>query len=184
MIKKLIVAVFVTVVASLSVSGCITVNPSGTSSSSSPTPTADATIYQTTPTPKPVSDYSSLIGESFGGGLYVIERPFTKSINYRGDDVYTGVVRRTDRSQGQGFTCVVELVKTKDEAKRLFDQVVAKKQSDGFTYRSDWVAQYKSEEGTMKPNEDWAGSSGYQQVNVFYQYQPVVGSWTVTTQTA
>jgi hypothetical protein len=53
-------------------------------------------------------------------------------------------MRNTSLPQGMAVTTVVELMKSQDESKQLFDKYVSQKLSQGFTPRPDVVADWKS----------------------------------------
>ncbi len=207
MIKKLTVAVVVVVFMSLLVAGCtgpnnpsptpsqITVTPSRTTPTPSqtppapsqapfPTPTSKPTYEPTKTTRTPVTDYSRVLDQQWGRGAYVLVYPFAKSTNDRGNDVYTGIVRRSELPAGSGgVTCVITLSKTKTDAHRLFSEAVAKRQSEGFVYDADFTAKLSSGEGKLTPEQAWAGSLGEQQAVIYYRYDPAVSSWEVVTLT-
>jgi hypothetical protein len=110
-----------------------------------------------------------------------MERPFTKSTNDRGNDVYKGITRNASAPQSYKYTTVIELTKSESEAKRLHDQLVSQKQNEGFTLRSDWVAQYTAQFPFYK--DVWMGQYGSQnfQVMYVYEYSPA-NSWALITQ--
>ena len=114
------IIVFLLVFASLSVAGCINMTSPSPSPSPSPTPTA-------TPTIAPPIDYSSVLTGSVESGNYIVTRPFTKSTNERGNDVYKGVGMNATLSGSKDVTLVFELTGTKAEAKQVYDQIVATK---------------------------------------------------------
>ncbi|MGZ4911372.1 MAG: hypothetical protein ACXV5N_13600 [Halobacteriota archaeon] len=174
MIKKLAIAVLIVMMTSLSIAGCTSTTSTNNSASSA----GQASVVPSQ------SNLSSHFNQIFGPPAYLVETPFTKTVNYRGNDVYTGVARRTDRSQGAGFTAVIELVNTQSEAKKLFNDGVAKAQSEGYTYRSDWIAGLNKDEGKAYSNEQWAGSYYTMQKYFFYRYDTAASSWIVITETA
>ena len=129
----------------------------------------------------PSADYSSYFDTAFVNAYSTVVQPFTKSTNERGDDVYTGIARNPSASST--MTTVVELTQSQAEAKQLYDQTVAQKQSEGFVLRSDWVGQMR----THYPNtaEIWTGQqSAYgQEFDVLYQYESPIASWVFITET-
>ncbi|MGZ4864866.1 MAG: hypothetical protein ACXV7G_09655 [Halobacteriota archaeon] len=177
MIKKIAIVIFIVLIASLSIAGCTSSTP--TTESASPVAQASNTATQAQN-----SDLSSYFSQTYfgSGGTTIIEKPFTKSVSYRGNDVYTGVVRRTDRPIGAGFTAVIELAKTKADAKKLFNSAVTKAQGEGYTYRPDWVAQLQNEEDATPANEMWCGSYGHYDKTVYYEYDSAANSWLVVTE--
>lgn len=163
-------------VAALSVAGC-TVGLPGTSSPT-PTPTPTPT---STPIPTPV-DYGSVLTKQNEAGAGIMERPFTKSTNERGNDVYKGVGRNASLPGAPSITWVIELTKSEAEAKQLYDKYVALRLSEGYTPHPEWVAGWKAKEA-------WAGSrysSGNARFgNQFYvisSYNSAVNSWTLATE--
>jgi hypothetical protein len=169
MIKKVAVIALV-IVASLSLAGC-TFPISTSSPTPMPTPTPTAT-------PTPVVDYSSVLTKQNEAGVGIMERPFTKSTNERGNDVYKGVGRNASKPGSKSVIWVIELTKSQAEAKQLYDKYVAQRLNEGYTPRPDWVA------GWNHPGA-WAGvqySSG-NQFTVFYRYNSAVNSWDITTET-
>ena len=165
------------VVASLLVAGC-TIGPTSTSS---PTPTSTLTPTPTTTAPADLSSYFQKLWEGSG---FIVERPFTKSTNARGNDVYTGVMRNTSLSQGSGVTTVEELTKSQSEVKQVYDKAVADKKSEGFIYRADEVARLTADPTKAKLDGLWVGSSGNRWFYVMYYYNPKINSWELTTETA
>ena len=142
------------------------------------TPTPIPTVI--TPTPPP--DYSSYFDQSFESGTSIMDRPFTKSINSRGNEVYKGVVRNASLPKDRGMTTVVELTTSKAQAKLLYDQTVAQKIKEGFTPRYDWIAQDKAAWPWV--TEDWTGQlyGNGQQFGVRYLYSSELLSWELITQ--
>lgn len=67
----------------------------------------------------------------------IVERPFTKSTNERGNDVSMGIMRNTSLSQGLAVTTVEELMKSQAESKQLYDKYISQKLSEGFTPPND-----------------------------------------------
>jgi hypothetical protein len=139
---------------------------------------ATPTLVASTPT----TDYSRYFDTWFGSGNAIMMRPFTKSTNERGNDFYTGVMRNSSLSERYAVTVVVELTKSKDQAKLLYDQTVAQKQNEGFVARPDWIAQVKGEFPYLA--EDWEGQqySSEQTISVSYHYDSYPSSWLFCTQ--
>jgi hypothetical protein len=177
MTKKLLAIIVIVILASLSVAGCTV----GVPSTSSPTPTATPTPTPTsTPIPAPV-DYSSSFNKNFEGAGAIMERPFTKSTNQRGNDVYKGITRNTALAESSKMTTVVELTKSQAEAKQLYDQTIAQKLSEGFIVNHAWIAQAKAADPGQ--TDIWAGSSSAgQQFYAAYGYISYVYSWTFMTE--
>jgi hypothetical protein len=161
------IIVLLLVVASISVAGC---SPPIASPSPSPTPTAAPTIA--TPT-----DYSSVFASSVESGNFIVTRPFTKSTNERGNDVYKGVGRNATLSGSKDVTLVFELTGTKAEAKQVYDKVVATKIKEGYTPDASI---------TVSRNHEafWVGTYGSNWVYCAYGYGPEVPSWTVLQQSS
>jgi len=65
----------------------------------------------------------------------------------RGNDVYRGVIRNASQPGSKSTTIVIELTKSNDQAKQLFDSEVAAKTSAGYAYNSafttSWIAREK-----------------------------------------
>lgn len=174
MINKRAVAAIVAVVASLLIAGCITNNTASPSPTSTPTSTP-------VPTPALPPDLSAWFTQHWEGGDGIVTRPFTKSTNDRGNDVYKGAVRRTNVSSQFEFTIVEELARSQSEAKQLYDKAVADLTNEGFVLRPDWVADFNKQ--WVGHTEVWMGQRGNQQVRVSYVYgDHPVHSWFVTTQ--
>ena len=76
-------------------------------------------------TPNPPADYSSFLTSSWESGSFIIERAFTKSINERGNDVYKGIGRNASKPGSKSVTIVIELTKSKNESKQLYDRYVS-----------------------------------------------------------
>ena len=160
----------------MSVAGCTVGLPTASSPTPSPTPTP-------TSTPTPPADYSSMYTKYWEGNGMIVERPFTQSTNERGNDVYMGIMRNTSLSQGQGVTTVEELMKSQAESKQLYDKYISQKQSQGFTPRNDWIAQWKAQDyGTYNYTDIWIGVKDTQQFYIMYRYFPPVHSWVLTTE--
>ncbi len=175
--KKLLAVIVLILIASLSVAGC-TVGLPGTSS---PTPTPTPISSPTVSTPTPQADYGSFFDKFFESGNAITERPFTKSANARGNDVYKGIVRNSSLPESYKMTTVIELMSSKTEAKSLYDQTVAQKIGEGFTPRPDFAASYKAQFTYV--TEVWAGIRTGQQFYVMYYNEPMVSpSWLVTTE--
>jgi thiol-disulfide isomerase/thioredoxin len=126
------------------------------------------------------ADYSSYFDKLWESGIAIVDRPFTKSTNMRGNDVYKGMTRNASLPESMKTTTVVELTKSQAEAKQLYDQTVAQKTNEGFTLRPDWVADTKA----SYPNliEYWAGGYYGRQFFISYSYDSYVASWLFVTQ--
>jgi hypothetical protein len=125
-------------------------------------------------TPNPPADYSSYLTSSWESGSFIIERAFTKSISERGNDVYKGIGRNASKPGSKSVTIVIELTKSKNESKQLYDNYVGLRLSEGYAPRPDW--------GVGPDN--WVGqqySSGYE-FRVSYDYRYDILSWEVTMQ--
>ena len=171
MIKKVAVIALV-IVASLSVAGC-TIGPTS-SPTPTPTPTAAPTIAMPT-------DYSSYYTKMWQGAGGVVTQQFTKAINVRGNDIYTGIVKNATLSNAPPVTYVMEHTKSEAQSKQVYDNFVAAKINEGFSVRSDLVAAWKAE--PVSPYTGiWIGQMGAQQFYVMYGYDSDVHSWVVTTE--
>lgn len=169
--RKTLVVTAIVMLASLSVVGCVS---NTNTSSSSPTPTAP------TAAPTANADYSSYYTTSWQGAGGIVTQPFTKAVNVRGNDIYTGSVKNATLSSAVPFTYVMELTKSEAQSKQVYDNYVAAKQNEGFSLRSDWVAEWKAQPGNY--TDIWIGTNGLQQFYVMYRYTPAVSSWEVTTE--
>jgi hypothetical protein len=169
--KKTLAIIAILMLASLSVVGCVTYT---NTTSSSPTPTAP------TATPTANADYSSYYNTYWQGSGGVVTQPFTKATNVRGNDIYTGILKNATLSNAPAMTYVMELTKSEAQSKQVYDNYIAAKLNEGFTVRSDWVAQWKAEPNDYK--DIWIGQNGLQQFYVMYRYNSNVGSWEVTTE--
>jgi hypothetical protein len=131
------------------------------------------------------ADLSSYFDKAFEAGNAIIERPFTQSTNERGNDVYKGVGRNASLSEHASMTTVVELAKSKAEAKQLYDQTLAQKVGEGFTVNPNWIAQAKAQLFSYV-TDFWTGQnySTGQQVTVFYYYNSEITSWVLVTETS
>jgi hypothetical protein len=177
MTKKLLAIIVIVVIASLSVAGCTV----GLPSTSSPTPTSTPTPVPTVSTPTPQADYSSYFDKWFESGNAIMDRPFTKSTNQRGNDVYKGITRNVSKPESSKMTTVVELTKSKAEAKQLYDQTVAQKINEGFTSSPYWIAIYKA--WWPQLTDIWVGVRSGQEYTVSYQYNTYVyPSWMLTSE--
>jgi hypothetical protein len=74
----------------------------------------------------------------------------------------------------------MELTKSEAQAKQVYDNYVAAKLNEGFSLRSDTVAEWKAEPNNY--NGIWIGQNGPQWFYVMYEYNPNVHSWEVTTE--
>jgi hypothetical protein len=171
MIKKVAVIALV-IVASLSLAGC-----TFPISTSSPTPTPTPTP---TTTPTPVVDYSSTLTSKVESGNFIMTRPFTKSTNAQGHDVYKGVGRNATLSNSPEVTLVFELTKTQTAAKQVYDKIVATKLNEGYTLNPKVSADKKAQSSTWV--EVWYGTYGSNWFQCSYGYGPEVPSWMVTQQ--
>ena len=167
------IAVLLLVVASLSVAGC-TVSPTGTSSPTpSPTPT---------PNPTPV-DYSSALTKASESANFIMERPFTKSVNERGNDVYKGVGRNATNPGSPSVTLVKEVTKSQTEAKTVYDKAVATKLNEGYIADPTGAAAWKPS-GCPDCIAVWMGSKGNSGFLCHYLYDYTVNGWLVVEQSA
>jgi hypothetical protein len=172
MIKKVAVIALV-IVASLSIAGCTVGLPSTSSPSPTPTPT---------PVPTPV-DYSSKLTSVVESGNFIMTRPFTKSTNSRGNDVYKGVGRNATMSGSKDVTLVFELTNSKTEAKRIYDEIIASKLREGYTLDSTELSKIKA---STHWDEVWFGryGSSWFECSYAYDYGPEIPYWTVTQQSS
>ena len=101
--------------------------------------------------------------------------------NERGNQVYKGVVRRTDPS-GTDFTIVAELTRSQDQAKQLYDKAVADIENQGFVARPDLVPSWGGTKYYAGPGTGLRiGSNADQQYYVMYHYNSDINSWEFTT---
>lgn len=166
MIKKLAVAVIIITIATLSIAGCTSSGPSTDGPFTSPAQEMN---------PRP--DYSSWYNgdkmiEQDTGQYMTVEKPFTRSTNVRGNDVYMAVI--SDSKGNNPSNSSYELAKTKAEGLQIFNKTVADKQKAGFTDISG-----------RKPNPSdlasWGGDLGSQRFYIYYHYDPSVSSWELHT---
>ncbi len=173
MIKKLTVAVIVIVIASLSIAGCIQIGPTA-SPSPSPSPSPTATLE-----PRNIAAELTAAWEACNSYM---ERPFTKSINARGNDIYKGVSRNATPPRAKRVTVVVKSTKSQAEAKTLYNIEVATEQNEGFVLNPTDV-EYVNANPCQGCTEVWCGIK-YPDVSLcFCQYLPQFGSRTVVTET-
>lgn len=147
MIKKAPVIVALILIASLSAAGCTV----GLPSTSSPTPTSTTT---STPIQTP-ADYSSALTRQLESYNFIMEQPFTKSTNTRGNDVYKGVARNATVPGSKNVTFVIEKTKSKAEAKNVYNATVAAKLKEGYKANRTDAAAYKA---TKAYEEVWVGN--------------------------
>jgi hypothetical protein len=151
MIKKAPAIVALILVASLSAAGC-TVSLPGTSSPSPTSTTTSTTTSTATSTP---ADYSSALTKQLESYNFIMERPFTMSTNARGNDVYTGVGRNATVPGSENVTFVIEKMKSKAEAKNVYNATVAAKLKEGYKANNTSAAAYKA---TKAYEEVWVGN--------------------------
>jgi hypothetical protein len=149
--KKAPLIVALILVASLSAAGCTGSLPS----TSSPTTTSSTTSTTTSTTTKTTADYSSTLTELYESFNLTMVRPFTKSTNARGNDVYTGVGRNATVPGSSNVTFVIEKTKSKAEAKNVYNATVAAKLKEGYKANRTQAATYKA---TSAYEEVWVGN--------------------------
>ena len=110
-----------------------------------------------------------------------MERPFTKSTNERGNDVYKGVGRNATNPGSSSVTAVVEFTKSKAEAKTVYDYAVDTKGKEGYVFSSEATAYRKSI--CTQCTAVWTGYNGNKFFACDYEYDPQFSTWMVTTQT-
>jgi hypothetical protein len=103
-----------------------------------------------------------------------MERPFTKSTNARGNDVYTGVGRNTTVPGSENVTFVIEKIKSKAEAKTVYNSTVAAKLKEGFKANRTHAAAYKA---TLAYEEVWVGNYGANWFMCNYGQNLILHSW-------
>jgi hypothetical protein len=91
-----------------------------------------------------------------------------------------GIMKNATLPNAVAMTDVMELTKSKEQAKQVYDNYVAAKQNEGFILRSDWVAAITA--GKPKPADMWVGQNGQQQFGAYYHYNTDVQSWEVVTE--
>jgi hypothetical protein len=157
--RKLLAIIVFAMIASLSVAGCTVGLPS--TASPTPTPTPSSTSTSST-------DLSSYFQNYFESGNSIIERPFTKSTNERGNDVYKGVGRNASLPGSKSVTIVVEVTKSEAEAKQVHDSQVSEKLNQGYTPDPTDAAQWQTNNpGTVAV---WIGYYGDSYYNCYYIY--------------
>ena len=167
--RKLLAIIVFAMIASLSVAGCF---------AATPTPVPPSPIPTVTPTPS--ADYSSYYTSTWQGASFIVTQPFTKSTNVRGNDIYLGIMKNATLSDAPPVTTVMELTTGEAQAKQVYDNYVAAKLNEGFSLRSDWVAELNA--SIPGYSGIWVGQNGQQQFYVFYRYNSDVQSWEVTTE--
>jgi Flp pilus assembly protein TadG len=77
----------------------------------------------------------------------------------RGNDVYRGVIRNASQPGSKSVTIVIELTKSKDEAKQSYDKAVAEQTSAGYVFDSAGTANFKAFEKSANVDigEAWFG---------------------------
>ena len=148
--KKTLAIIAIVMLISLSVVGCV--NYTNTTSSS-PTPTSSS------PTPTANADYSSYYTKYWQSSGFIVTQPFTQSTNVRGNDVYLGIFKNATLSNAPSMTVVEELAKSEAQAKQVYDNYTAAKLNEGFSLRSDWVAQLKADPNNSQVNGLWVGQT-------------------------
>jgi hypothetical protein len=149
------IIVLLLVVASLSVAGCTVSN---NSASSTPTPA---------PTTEPTTDYTSYFNSQVSANATIV-KPYEKSTNSRGNDVYTGVVRNK-YTPSSTWTLTHELAKSEGDAKAAVDATIAQKINAGFTLKPEETAALKTQmAGTVGV---WEGVNSAGEIFlVYYEY--------------
>ena len=135
-----------------------------------------------TPTPTPPADYSSVLNSKVESGNFIMTRPFTKSTNERGNDVYKGVGRNATLPGSTDVTLVYELTNTQAEAKQVYDKMVATKLQQGYILNPTAVAENKAASPSWV--DVWYGTYGSNWSACSYGYGPEVHSWTVIQQSS
>jgi hypothetical protein len=151
MTKKAPAIVALILIASLSAAGCTV----GLPSTSSPTPTSTTTSTTTSTPIQTPADYSSALTRQLESYNLVMEQPFTKSTNARGNDVYKGVARNATVPGSKNVTFVIEKTKSKAEAKNVYNATVAAKLKEGYKANRTNAAAYKA---TKAYEEVWVGN--------------------------
>ena len=146
MTKKAPAIVALILIASLSAAGCTV----GLPSTSSPTPTSTTTSTTTSAPIQTPADYSSALTRQYESYNIVMEQPFTKSTNARGNDVYKGVGRNATVPGSENVTFVIEKTKSKAEAKNVYNATVAAKLKEGYKANSTKAAAYKLRKRTKR----------------------------------
>jgi hypothetical protein len=151
MIRKVPAIVALILIASLSAAGCTV----GLPSTSSPTPTSTTTSTTTSTPIQTPADYSSALTRQLESYNFIMEQPFTKSTNTRGNDVYKGVARNATVPGSKNVTFVIEKTKSKAEAKNVYNATVAAKLKEGYKANRTKAAAY---EATKAYEEVWVGN--------------------------
>jgi hypothetical protein len=160
--KKLLAIIVFVMIASLSVAGCTV----GFPSTSSPTPTS---------TPTPSTDYSSYFTNASESTNFIMEQPFMKSINERGNDVYKGVGRNATLPGSSSVTLVVEVTKSEAEAKQVYDSQVSGKLSEGYTPNPTGAATFQANNPGIIAA--WEGTYGAGNYLCYYYYDYTINAW-------
>jgi multidrug efflux pump subunit AcrB len=169
MIKKTPAIVALILVASLSAAGCTV----GLPSTSSPTPTSTTTSTTTSTPIKTPADYSSALTEQYESYNLTMERPFAKSTNARGNDVYMGVGRNATPGSPR-VTIVIEKAKSKAEAKNVYNATIAAKLKEGYKVNRTHTAAYKA---TKAYEEVWVGNYSANWFMCNYGQNLILHSW-------
>jgi hypothetical protein len=179
MIKKLLAIIVLVMVASLSVSGCIVTTPPTSSLKASPTPSPTAATPTQTSSPDYSSGLTTLFESGRDGNNFNMIQPFGKSINERGNVVYTGL---GINAGGQSVTIVVEFIRSDTVAKSVFNLQVNTTEKQGYTFSADRTA-YRNAE-CIDCAGAWVGTDGnsvfscdWENLWQFDTYAVVTQSW-------
>ena len=165
---KATVIIAVILVVSLSAAGC-----TGLPSTSSPTTTSTTTSTTT----KTSADYSSALTELYKSYNLTMVQPFKKSTNARGNDVYTGVGRNATVPGSPSVTIVIEKMKSKAEAKNVYNTTIAAKLKEGYKANRTLAATYKA---TSAYEEVWVGNYSVNWFMCNYGQNLILHSWAVS----
>jgi hypothetical protein len=174
-----VIAVLLLVVASLSVSGCVVITPSTSSLKASPTPSPTAATPTQTSSPDYSSGLTTLFESGRDGNNFNMIQPFGKSINERGNVVYTGL---GINAGGQSVTIVVEFIKSDAVAKSVFNLQVNTTEKEGYTLSADRTTDRNAE--CIDCGGAWVGTNGnnvlscdWENLWQFDTYAVVTQSW-------
>jgi hypothetical protein len=105
----------------------------------------------------------------------------------RANEVYRGVIRNASQPGSKSLKIVIELTKSQNEAKQLFNQQVAEKTSQGYVFDSAGTANFKASEKSafVDINDIWIGgdSAGHSFL-VAIENNSQLHKWLLITQAA
>jgi predicted nucleic acid-binding Zn ribbon protein len=124
------------------------------------------------------ADYSEFFNNAYGSNDkskgWIVTKPFSKSINERGNTFYIGVIKNESSPTKYEVTVIAEIARSQIEAKQLYSQNVVKKANEGYHPEMDSVKGYNY-------TEIWFGRNPYGQFIQVGYYQNFIG-WVFETQ--